>query len=164
MALGSEVQSLPSNLSNFVVVDDDDPNSMFIEMYDELKKISKRNKEIKNKIDNLLNDNSKLGCENKTLLESLEVLKKEKDFSNLEFQKLVIESKNLCEKVLSLEKCMVDYNDLKKKEHKPSSTKWYLNSGCSRHMIGNASLTSELKEPKVASSLLEIRRNERSLI
>ncbi|KAI5666782.1 hypothetical protein M9H77_16635 [Catharanthus roseus] len=81
MALENEVQFLPSNLSNFVVVDDDDPNSMLIEMYDELKKISKR------------------------------TLKKEKDFSNLEFQKLVIENKNLCEKVLSLEKCMEDYND-----------------------------------------------------
>ncbi|KAI5666730.1 hypothetical protein M9H77_16583 [Catharanthus roseus] len=51
----------------------------------------------------------------KTLLESLEVLKKEKDFSNLEFQKLVLENKNLCEKVISLEKCIEDYNDLKKK-------------------------------------------------
>ncbi|KAI5653626.1 hypothetical protein M9H77_30813 [Catharanthus roseus] len=44
-----------------------------------------------------------------------EVLKKEKDFSNLEFQKLVLENKSLCKKVLSLEKCMEEYNDLKKK-------------------------------------------------
>ncbi|KAI5680882.1 hypothetical protein M9H77_02109 [Catharanthus roseus] len=56
--------------------DDDDPNSMLIEMYDELKKISKINKDLKNKIDDLFNRNSKLACENKTLLESLEVLKK----------------------------------------------------------------------------------------
>ncbi|KAI5667293.1 hypothetical protein M9H77_17146 [Catharanthus roseus] len=116
MALESEVQSSPSKFSNFIDDDDDDdPNSMLIEMYDELKKISKRKKELKKKIDNLLNENSKLVCENETLLESLEVLKKEKDFSNIEFQKLVTENKNLCEKVLSLEKCMVDYNDLKKK-------------------------------------------------
>ncbi|KAI5671639.1 hypothetical protein M9H77_12003 [Catharanthus roseus] len=67
------------------------------------------------KLINFLNDNLKLVCENKTLLESLEVLKKEKDFLNLEFQKFVLENKNLCEKVLSLEKCMEDYNDLKKK-------------------------------------------------
>ncbi|KAI5682241.1 hypothetical protein M9H77_03469 [Catharanthus roseus] len=75
---------------------------------------SRRNKELKNKIDILLNDNSKLICKNKTLLESLEVLKKEKEFSNLEFQKLILENKNLFEKVLSLEECMEDYNDLKK--------------------------------------------------
>ncbi|KAI5663540.1 hypothetical protein M9H77_22863 [Catharanthus roseus] len=37
------------------------------------------------------------------------------DFSNKKFQELVLENKKLCEKVLSLEKCMVDYNDLKKK-------------------------------------------------
>ncbi|KAI5682221.1 hypothetical protein M9H77_03449 [Catharanthus roseus] len=79
------------------------------------KRFPKRNKELKNKIDDLLYENSKLVCENKTLLKSLEVLKNEKDFSNKECQKLVIENKNLCEKVLSLEKCMVDYNDLKKK-------------------------------------------------
>ncbi|KAI5671696.1 hypothetical protein M9H77_12060 [Catharanthus roseus] len=36
------------------------------------------------------------------------------DFSNKDFQELVLEKKNLCE-VLSLEKCMVDYDDLKKK-------------------------------------------------
>ncbi|KAI5678586.1 hypothetical protein M9H77_09536 [Catharanthus roseus] len=114
MALENEVQSSPSNLSNFDD-DDDDPKFMLFEMYDELKKISKRNKGLKTKIDILLNDNSKLVCENKTLLESLEVLKKEKNFSNLEFQKLVLENKNFCEKVLSLEKCMEDCNDLKKK-------------------------------------------------
>ncbi|KAI5661906.1 hypothetical protein M9H77_21229 [Catharanthus roseus] len=100
MALENEVQSSPSNLSNFIDDDDNDPNSM-LKMYDELKKISKKNNELKNKIDNLLNDNSKLVCENKTLLESLEVLKKEKDLSNIEFQKLFLENKNLCRKVLS---------------------------------------------------------------
>ncbi|KAI5648696.1 hypothetical protein M9H77_34701 [Catharanthus roseus] len=57
MALESEVQSSPSNFSSFIDDDDDDDdndddlNSMLIEMYDELKKISKRNKELKNKID-----------------------------------------------------------------------------------------------------------------
>ncbi|KAI5653780.1 hypothetical protein M9H77_30967 [Catharanthus roseus] len=101
MALESEVQSSPSNFSSFIIDDDDDddPNSMLIEMYDELKKIFKRNKELKNKIDDLLNENSKLICENKTR-ESLEVLKNEKDFSNKEFQNLVLENKNLCEKFL----------------------------------------------------------------
>ncbi|KAI5653172.1 hypothetical protein M9H77_30359 [Catharanthus roseus] len=113
MRLESEVQFSPTNFSNFS--DDDDPNSMLIEMYDELKKISKRNKELKNKIDNLSNENSKLVCENKTLHEPLEGLKNEKDVSNIEFKKLVLKNKNLCEKVLSLDKCMVDYNDLKKK-------------------------------------------------
>ncbi|KAI5678543.1 hypothetical protein M9H77_09493 [Catharanthus roseus] len=162
MALESEVQSSPSSFYN-IIDDDDDPNSMFIEMYDDLKKISKR-KGLNNKIDNLLNENSKPVCENKTLLESLEGLKNEKDISNIEFQKLVTENKNLCEKVLSLEKCMVDYNELKKNEHKPSSSKWYLDSGCSRHMIGNASLMSELKETEVASSPLELRRKEKSLV
>ncbi|KAI5675673.1 hypothetical protein M9H77_06623 [Catharanthus roseus] len=48
IAKQNEVQSSPSNLSNFVDDDDDDddddndPNSMLIEMYDELKKIPKR--------------------------------------------------------------------------------------------------------------------------
>ncbi|KAI5677747.1 hypothetical protein M9H77_08697 [Catharanthus roseus] len=111
MALESELQSSPSNFSSFIDDDDDDdPNFMLIEMYEELKKISKRNKS-----DDLLNENSKLACENKPLLESLKVLKNERIFSNKEFQKLILENKNLCEKVLSLEKCMVDYNDLKKK-------------------------------------------------
>ncbi|KAI5663907.1 hypothetical protein M9H77_23230 [Catharanthus roseus] len=114
MALENEVQSSPSNLSN-LVDNDDDLNSLLIEMYHELEKITKKNKELKNKIDNLSNENSKLIGEKKTLFESLEVLKKEKDFLKLEFQKLVLENKRLCEKVLSLEKCMVDYNDLKKK-------------------------------------------------
>ncbi|KAI5663567.1 hypothetical protein M9H77_22890 [Catharanthus roseus] len=121
VALESEIQSSPSNFSSFIDDDDDgddddddDPNSMLIELYDELKRISRRNKDLKSKIDDLLNENSKLVCENKTLLESLEVLKNEKDFSNKEFQELILENKNLCEKVLSLEKCMIDYNDLKK--------------------------------------------------
>ncbi|KAI5661880.1 hypothetical protein M9H77_21203 [Catharanthus roseus] len=47
---------------------DDDPNFILIEMYDVLKKISKRNTDLKNKIDDLLYENSKLVCENKTLL------------------------------------------------------------------------------------------------
>ncbi|KAI5682964.1 hypothetical protein M9H77_04192 [Catharanthus roseus] len=111
MALENEVQSTPSNLSNLV----DDLNSLLIEMYHGLEKITKKDKELKNKINNLSNENSKLVCENKTLLESLEVLKKESDSSKLEFQKLILENKNLCEKVFSLEKCMVDYDDLKKK-------------------------------------------------
>ncbi|KAI5648559.1 hypothetical protein M9H77_34564 [Catharanthus roseus] len=120
MALESEVQSSPSNFSSFIDNDDDDdyPNSMLIEIYDELKQISKRNKKLINKIDDLLNENAKLVCENKTLLESLEVLKNEKDFSSKEFHKLILENKNLCEKVLSFEKYMVDYNDLKKKKIK----------------------------------------------
>ncbi|KAI5653371.1 hypothetical protein M9H77_30558 [Catharanthus roseus] len=78
--------------------------------------ITKKNKELKNKIDNLSNENSKLICENKSLLKSLEVVKKESDSSSkLEFQKLTLENKDLCEKVFSFEKCMADYDDLKKK-------------------------------------------------
>ncbi|KAI5654784.1 hypothetical protein M9H77_31971 [Catharanthus roseus] len=92
-------------------------------MYHELEKITKKNKELKNKIDNLSNENSKLVCENKTLLESLKALKKESDSSKLEFQKLILENKNLCEKVFSLEKCMVDYDDLKKKKERSSHSK-----------------------------------------
>ncbi|KAI5672742.1 hypothetical protein M9H77_13106 [Catharanthus roseus] len=115
MTLENEVQYSLSNLSNLVDDNDDDLTSLLIEMYHELEKITKKNKELKNKMDNLSNENSKLVCENKTLFESLEILKKEKDFSKLEFQKLALENKKLCEKVLSLEKCMVDYNDLKKK-------------------------------------------------
>ncbi|KAI5663308.1 hypothetical protein M9H77_22631 [Catharanthus roseus] len=84
-------------------------------MYHELEKITKKNNELKNKIDNLSNENSKLVCENKTLLESLEVVKKESDSSKLEFQKLILENKDLCEKVFSIEKYIVDYDDLKKK-------------------------------------------------
>ncbi|KAI5650391.1 hypothetical protein M9H77_36396 [Catharanthus roseus] len=42
-------------------------------------------------------------------------LEKEKDCSNNEFQKLVLENKNVCEKISSLEKCLVDYEVLKKK-------------------------------------------------
>ncbi|KAI5681050.1 hypothetical protein M9H77_02277 [Catharanthus roseus] len=114
MAIEHEVQSSPPSLSNHIDDNDDnDVNSLLIEMYHELEKITKKNKELKNKIDNLSNENSKLVCENKTLLESLEVVKKESDSSKLEFQKLILENKDLCEKVFSLEKCMVDYDDLK---------------------------------------------------
>ncbi|KAI5648664.1 hypothetical protein M9H77_34669 [Catharanthus roseus] len=98
MALENEVQSSPLNISNLVNDDNDDLNSLLIEMYHELEKITKRNNELKNKINSVSNENSKLVCENKTLFESLEVLKKEKDFSKLEFQKIVLENKNLCEK------------------------------------------------------------------
>ncbi|KAI5671111.1 hypothetical protein M9H77_11475 [Catharanthus roseus] len=119
MVLENEVQSSPSNLSSLVDDDDDDDdddlNSLLIKIYYELGKITKKNKELKNKIDNQSNENSKLVCKNKTLFESLDILKKEKDFSKLQFQKLVLENKNICEKVLSLEKWMVDYNNLKKK-------------------------------------------------
>ncbi|KAI5663099.1 hypothetical protein M9H77_22422 [Catharanthus roseus] len=88
-------------------------------MCHELEKITKKNKELKNKIDNLSNKSSKFFCESKTLLESFEVVKKESDFSKLKFQKITLENKDLCEKVSSIEKCMVDYDDLKKKEKKP---------------------------------------------
>ncbi|KAI5671139.1 hypothetical protein M9H77_11503 [Catharanthus roseus] len=68
------VQSSPSNLSNLVVDDDDDDlNSLLIEMCYELEKITKKNKELKNKIDNQSNENSKLVCENRTLFESLDI-------------------------------------------------------------------------------------------
>ncbi|KAI5677469.1 hypothetical protein M9H77_08419 [Catharanthus roseus] len=60
-------------------------------------------------------ENSRLICENKAILESLEVLKKEKECSNDDFQKLVLENKNLCEKFSFLEKCLIDYDVLKKK-------------------------------------------------
>ncbi|KAI5671130.1 hypothetical protein M9H77_11494 [Catharanthus roseus] len=59
------------------------PNLCFMPLENE---ITKKNKELKNKIDNQSNENSKLVCENKTLSESLDILKKEKDFSKLEFQ------------------------------------------------------------------------------
>ncbi|KAI5666591.1 hypothetical protein M9H77_16444 [Catharanthus roseus] len=61
MALENEVQSSPSNLSNLVDDDDDDDdlNSLLIEMYHELEKITKKSKELKTKIDNLSNKNSK---------------------------------------------------------------------------------------------------------
>ncbi|KAI5678264.1 hypothetical protein M9H77_09214 [Catharanthus roseus] len=98
MTMENEVQSSPSNFFN--LIDDNcdvDPSSMLIEMY---------------------NENSKLICENKSILESLEVLKKEKECSNNDFQKLVLENKNLCEMVSSLEKCLIDYESLKKKEKK----------------------------------------------
>ncbi|KAI5657484.1 hypothetical protein M9H77_26277 [Catharanthus roseus] len=84
-------------------------------MYSECEKVSKRNKELKNRNQFLLDENSKLICENKSLIESLEILKNEKECSNNDFQKLVLENKKLCEKVHSLEKCMVDYDVLKKK-------------------------------------------------
>ncbi|KAI5676031.1 hypothetical protein M9H77_06981 [Catharanthus roseus] len=98
MALENEVQSSPSNLSNYVNDDNDHLNSLLIEMHHESERITKKNKELKNKIDSLSNENSKLVCENKTLFESLEVLKKEKNFSKLEFQKLILENKNLLKK------------------------------------------------------------------
>ncbi|KAI5676229.1 hypothetical protein M9H77_07179 [Catharanthus roseus] len=97
IALENGVQSSPSNLSN-LVDDDDDLNSLLIEMYHELEKITKKDKELKNKIGNLSNENSKLVCESKALLESLEVVKRESDSSKLEFQKLILENKDLCEK------------------------------------------------------------------
>ncbi|KAI5669506.1 hypothetical protein M9H77_19359 [Catharanthus roseus] len=116
MALENQVQSLPSNSSS--ILDDDcdvDPSLMLIEMYDECKKVTKRNKDLKSKTQFLLDENSRLICENKAILESLEVLKKEKECSNDDFQKLVLENKNLCEKISSLEKCLIDYEVLKKK-------------------------------------------------
>ncbi|KAI5663880.1 hypothetical protein M9H77_23203 [Catharanthus roseus] len=79
MALENEVQSSPPNSSS--ILDDDcdvDPSIMLIEMYDECKKVTKRNKDLKSKTQFLLDENSKLICENKAILESLEVLKKEK--------------------------------------------------------------------------------------
>ncbi|KAI5680932.1 hypothetical protein M9H77_02159 [Catharanthus roseus] len=94
MAIEKEVQASPPNLSNHV----DDLNSLLIEIYHELEKITKKNKELKDKIDNLSNENSKLVCKNKSLIESLEVVKKESDSSKLEFQKLILENKDLCEK------------------------------------------------------------------
>ncbi|KAI5668211.1 hypothetical protein M9H77_18064 [Catharanthus roseus] len=60
MALENEVQSSPSNISNLVNDDNDDLNSLLIEMYHELEKITKKNKELKNKIDSLSNENLKL--------------------------------------------------------------------------------------------------------
>ncbi|KAI5670898.1 hypothetical protein M9H77_11262 [Catharanthus roseus] len=41
--------------------------------------------------------------------------KRKKECSNKNFQKLVLENKNLCEEVSSLEKCFIDYESLKKK-------------------------------------------------
>ncbi|KAI5657653.1 hypothetical protein M9H77_26446 [Catharanthus roseus] len=60
-------------------------------------------------------ENSRLICESKAILESLEVLKKQKECSNNDFQKLLLEYKNLCEKISSPEKCLIDYEVLKKK-------------------------------------------------
>ncbi|KAI5681712.1 hypothetical protein M9H77_02940 [Catharanthus roseus] len=99
MAKENEVQSSPSN--SFSLIDDNydvDPSSMLIEMYDNCKKASKRNKDLRKKTQFLLDENSKLICENKSILQSLEVLKKEKERSNNDFQKLAIGNKNLCEK------------------------------------------------------------------
>ncbi|KAI5673734.1 hypothetical protein M9H77_14098 [Catharanthus roseus] len=116
MALENEVQSSPSNSSKLIDdICEDDPYTMLIEMYGECKKVSKRNKELKNKNNFLLDENSKLICENKYLLESLEILKDEKECSNNDFRKLVLENKKFCEKVYTLEKSMVDYDVLKKK-------------------------------------------------
>ncbi|KAI5671804.1 hypothetical protein M9H77_12168 [Catharanthus roseus] len=99
MAMENEVQSSPSNSSSLIDdICDDNPRTMLIEMYGECKKVSKRNKDLKNKTQTLLDENSKLICENKSLLESLEILKNEKDYSNNNFQKLVLENKKLCEK------------------------------------------------------------------
>ncbi|KAI5667208.1 hypothetical protein M9H77_17061 [Catharanthus roseus] len=84
-------------------------------MYDECKKVTKRNKDLKSKTQFLLDENSRLICENKAILESLEVLKKEKECSNDDFQKLVLENKNLCARISFLEKCLIDYDVLKKK-------------------------------------------------
>ncbi|KAI5667786.1 hypothetical protein M9H77_17639 [Catharanthus roseus] len=78
-------------------------------------KVTKRNKDLKSKTQYFLDENSRLICENKAILESLEVLKKEKECSNDDFQKLVLENKNLCEKISFLEKCLIDYDVLKKK-------------------------------------------------
>ncbi|KAI5682137.1 hypothetical protein M9H77_03365 [Catharanthus roseus] len=52
MALENDVQFSPSNSSNLVYVDDDDDlNSLLIEMYHELEKITKKNKELKSPIE-----------------------------------------------------------------------------------------------------------------
>ncbi|KAI5678685.1 hypothetical protein M9H77_09635 [Catharanthus roseus] len=73
MAIEDEVQSSPSNsFSSIDDICDDDPRTMLIELYGECKKVSKRNKDLKNKTQALLDENSKLICENKSLLESLE--------------------------------------------------------------------------------------------
>ncbi|KAI5683108.1 hypothetical protein M9H77_04336 [Catharanthus roseus] len=58
MAMENEVQSSPYN--SFNLVDDNcdvDPSSMLIVMYDECKKVSKRNKVLKNKTQFLLDEN-----------------------------------------------------------------------------------------------------------
>ncbi|KAI5662759.1 hypothetical protein M9H77_22082 [Catharanthus roseus] len=69
MAMENEVQSSPSNSSSLIDDNcDDDPSFMLIEMYGEFKKVSKRNKYLKNKTQVLLDENSKLICENKSFL------------------------------------------------------------------------------------------------
>ncbi|KAI5654333.1 hypothetical protein M9H77_31520 [Catharanthus roseus] len=55
MVLENEVQSSPSNITNLVNDNNDDLNSLLIEMFHKLEKITKKNKELKNKIDNLSN-------------------------------------------------------------------------------------------------------------
>ncbi|KAI5663296.1 hypothetical protein M9H77_22619 [Catharanthus roseus] len=116
MTLENEVPSSPSNSSNLIDdICDDDPCTMLIEIYGECEKVSKRNKELKNKSKFLLYENSKLIYENKSLLESLEILKNERECSNNDFQILALENKKLCEKVHTLEKSMVDYDVLKEK-------------------------------------------------
>ncbi|KAI5668705.1 hypothetical protein M9H77_18558 [Catharanthus roseus] len=113
IAIENEVQSSHSNLSNFVDDDDDDDlNSLLIEMYHELERITKKNKELKNKIDNLSNENSKLVF-------------------------------------FSLEKCMVDYDDLKKKVSDLTLCIEKFTNGkenFEKHMTGYASLMNKLRE------------------
>ncbi|KAI5676490.1 hypothetical protein M9H77_07440 [Catharanthus roseus] len=116
MALENEVQSSPPNSSNLIDdICDYDPCTLLIEMYGECEKVFKRNKELKNKNKLLIDENSKLICENKSLLESLEILKNERECSNNDFQVLALENKRLCKKIHTLEKSMVDYDVLKEK-------------------------------------------------
>ncbi|KAI5659361.1 hypothetical protein M9H77_28154 [Catharanthus roseus] len=87
---------------------------------------------------------------------NLEILKKEKDISKLEFQKLVLENKKLCEKVLSLEKCMVDYNDLKEKKSSYSSSSETLSRDCFKRVKtknANIGRGEDEKEKKVPSGI-----------
>ncbi|KAI5681213.1 hypothetical protein M9H77_02440 [Catharanthus roseus] len=56
MAIENEVQFSPPNLSNRVDDNDDELNSLLIEMYHGLKKITKKKKELKNKIGKLSNE------------------------------------------------------------------------------------------------------------
>ncbi|KAI5668180.1 hypothetical protein M9H77_18033 [Catharanthus roseus] len=58
MAMENEVQSSPSNSSSLIDdICDDDPSTMLIKMYGECKKVSKRNKDLKNKTQVLLDEN-----------------------------------------------------------------------------------------------------------
>ena len=77
MAMEDEVESTPFT-STTCDDDIDDPSELLVDMYGELKKLSKRNNQMKLKIDELLNDNSNLFCENKKLLDSIECLNIEK--------------------------------------------------------------------------------------